>query len=60
MADLQVAVASLLDQADDLLQEVPHIVWLIGNCVFAATFADDVRDNYMLHYWVRRLLSKIQ
>ena len=41
-----------LDQAGDALGGIPQWALLFGHCAFCATLADDLKDRYLLHYWV--------
>lgn len=59
MGDLQTQAIGLLDDAAVHVDKIPGIAILIGVSLFAATVGDDVRHNYMLHYWVRLCLCWI-
>ena len=60
MGDLQTQAIGLLDDvALNVLDKIPSMAVLIGTSLFSATVGDDVRHNYMLHYWVRPCLCWI-
>jgi hypothetical protein len=52
MDDLQSQAIGLLDEAGVHLDKIPGMAVLTGVSLFAATVGDDLRHNYMLHYWV--------
>lgn len=54
MEALQSQAIGLLDDVGvHVLDKIPGMAVLTGVSLFAATVGDDVRHNYMLHYWVR-------
>jgi hypothetical protein len=42
-----------LDAVAKYAEEVPYWAVIAGLCVVCSTVADDVRDRYLLHFWVR-------
>jgi hypothetical protein len=52
MEDIQSQAIGLLDDAAIHIDRIPGMAVLTGVSLFAATVGDDLRHNYMLHYWV--------
>lgn len=56
-SDLLVPFTGLLDTVAEHLTSIGTLPVLIGLALFASTMGDDVKDKYMLHYWVRSVSS---
>lgn len=54
-ADLLEPFTGLLDAAGGHIDSIGPMTVLIGLAIYAATMGDDIKDKYMLHYWVRIL-----
>ena len=49
---MEALLAPVLDRAIDLVDAVPQWALLVGHCAFCAGLANDLRDRFLLHYWV--------
>jgi hypothetical protein len=52
MNDVYSQAVVYLDTAGDHLDAIPPWLATLGVSLFVATIGDDVRDKYMLHFWV--------
>lgn len=53
MAEAVKDLQHVLDLVADQLMTVPYWLTISGLCAICSTLADDVRDRYLLHFWVR-------
>ena len=56
VADLRHA----LDVVGESVADIPYLVRVVGLCIVCATIADDIRDKYLLHFWVRSSCVSIE
>lgn len=52
MTDLVTDLRSVLDIVSENIASTPYLVRVVGLCLVCATIADDIRDKYLLHFWV--------
>lgn len=52
-SDMLKAFTDALDVAGGHIDSIGAEIVLLGIAIFASTMGDDVKDKYMLHYWVR-------
>lgn len=48
----------VLDVVGESVADIPYLVRVVGLCIICATIADDIRDKYLLHFWVRHIASE--